>query len=231
MSLAPNADMNLIREKVNTKLDWCSYDAAKYACQKWHYSRCIPAGKLAKIGVWENDIFIGAIIYGRGATSALVKQYGLKMNEGCELVRIALNNHKTEVSRLIAISIKLLKRQFPGLHLIVSFADPDQGHYGGVYQASGWVFTGNSNPADEYIYKGRRFHGRSFRSLYKGMENDTRVTKIKGSSKHRYLMPLNKEIRNKIIALSKPYPKRTKKQDSESPSGLSGAVPTCTLQY
>ena len=118
MSLAPNADMNLIREKVNTKLDWCSYDAAKYACQKWHYSRCIPAGKLAKIGVWENDIFIGAIIYGRGATSALVKQYGLKMNEGCELVRIALNNHKTEVSRLIAISIKLLKRQFPGLHLI-----------------------------------------------------------------------------------------------------------------
>ena len=33
---------------------------------------------------------------------------------------------------------------------------------------------------------------------------------IKGSSKHRYLMPLDKEMAKQINLLAKPYPKREK---------------------
>ena len=72
------------------KLDWCSHKAAKFACENWHYSKCIPKSKLVKIGVWEDNKFIGVIIYGVGATSDLVKKYGLDKTEGCELERIAL---------------------------------------------------------------------------------------------------------------------------------------------
>jgi len=119
------------------RIDWCSHDAARYACENWHYSKCVPKSKLAKIGVWENGIFIGVLIYGVGATPDLVKPYGLTKEQGCELVRISLRNHQTPVSRLIAISLRVLKKEFPGLRLVVSFADPEQGHHGGVYQASG----------------------------------------------------------------------------------------------
>lgn len=61
-------------------LDWCSYEAAKFACEKWHYSKCIPKSKLVKIGVWEHDVFVGVVIFGVGATHDLVKQYGLKVS-------------------------------------------------------------------------------------------------------------------------------------------------------
>ena len=92
------------------RLDWCSHEAARYACEKWHYSKCIPKSKLVKIGVWEDKKFVGVVIFGVGATSDLVKRYGLKMEQGCELVRIALSMHSTPVSRIVAISLKMLKQ-------------------------------------------------------------------------------------------------------------------------
>jgi len=196
--------------KADLRIDWATHEAAKYACENWHYSGCIPKSKLAKFGVWERGKFIGSIIYGVGATSDLVKSYGLSQNQGCELVRIALKRHDAPVSRIIAISLRLLSKSFPGLRLVVSFADPEQGHHGGVYQASGWLFTGNSQASDEYIYKGKRWQGRSFRNQYKGMEKHPDVTVVKGSSKHRYLMPLDPEMKARILPLAKPYPKRAK---------------------
>ncbi len=211
------------------KIDWATHEAAKFACENWHYSKCIPKSKLAKIGVWEDGKFIGVVIFGVGATSDLVKQYGLQMQQGCELVRVALTKHKTQVSRIVSIALKFVKSQFPNLRLVVSFADPLHGHHGGIYQAGGWIFNGTSQASDEYIYKGKRWQGRSFRHLHKGMEKHPDVQVVKGSSKYRYLMPLDNDMRKQIEPLSKPYPKRAKKQESEFPSELGGAVPTDTL--
>jgi len=212
------------------KIDWATYEAAKFACEKWHYSKCIPKSKLAKIGVWENDKFIGVVIFGVGATSDLVKRYGLRMEQGCELVRVALTKHQQPVSRIVAISMRYLKTQFPNLRLVVSFADPSHGHHGGIYQAGNWIFNGTSQSSDEYIYKGKRWQGRSFRNSHKGMEKHPDVQIVKGSSKYRYLMPLDDDMRKQIMPLAKPYPKRVKKQESENPSDLGGAIPTHTLQ-
>ena len=204
--------------KADLRIDWATHAAAKYACENWHYSGCIPKSKLAKLGVWERGEFVGAVIYGVGATSSLVKAYGLMPQQGCELVRIALKKHDAPVSRIIAVSLKLLKSAFPGLRLVVSFADPEQGHHGGVYQASGWVFSGNSQASDEYIYKGKRWQGRSFRNNYKGMERHPDVRVVKGSSKHRYLMPLDADMRARILPLAKPYPKRAKQAMTDDQS-------------
>lgn len=212
------------------RIDWATHEAAKFACLNWHYSRCIPKSKLAKFGVWEDSKFIGVVIYGVGATSDLVKQYGLDSIQGCELVRVALTKHKTPVSRIIAITLKFLRESFKGLRLVVSFADPAQGHHGGIYQAGGWIFSGGSAVSDEYIYLGKQWQGRAFRASHKGMENHPSVKKVKGTSKHRYLMPLDAEMRKQIEPLAKPYPKRTKEQDTGYPSVLGGVTPTCALQ-
>lgn len=211
-------------------IGWATHNAAKFACENWHYSGCIPKSKLAKFGVWESGKFVGVVIYGVGATSDLVKKYGLLPQEGCELVRVDLTAHKTPVSRLIAISLRLLKKTFGGLRLVVSFADPDAGHHGGIYQAGGWVFSGNTQASDEYVFLGKRWQGRSFRNSHKGMENHHSVQKVKGSSKHRYLMPLDDEMRAKVVTLAKPYPKRAKEQDGDNPLPLGCVTQTRALQ-
>lgn len=199
------------------RIDWCSHQAAKYAVEHWHYSKTVPKSKLAKLGVWEDDAFVGCVIFGVGATSQLVQRFGLTQIQGCELVRVALTSHNAPVSQIVAVALKVLRRTYPGLRLVVSFADPEQSHHGGIYQAGNWLYDGKTAASDEYIYKGKRWQGRSFRNSHKGMENHPSVTKVKGSSKYRYLMPLDDEMRKQIAPLAKPYPKRLKEHDPGPP--------------
>lgn len=215
------------------KLDWCSHEAAKYAVEHWHYSRRIPKSKLAKIGVWEDNKFVGCVIFGVGATSDLVKRYNLKPFEGCELVRVALTRHIAPVSKILSVCFSIIKKAFPRLRLIVSFADPEQGHIGAIYQAGNWLYSGKTQASDEYLFKGKRWQGRLFRNSFKGMEHDPRVQIVKGSSKHRYLMPLDSETRSIIQPLSKPYPKRASSVVATQPPNQvekDGAEPIDALQ-
>jgi len=126
----------------------CSHAAAQYAVSHWHYSKCLPPPKLFSLGVWEGDEarFVGAVVYSRGATQKLVSRFGLDMTEGCELVRVALRDHLAPVSQVVAESLRQLKRANPGLRLVVSFADPYQGHHGGIYQAGNWIYAGETPP-------------------------------------------------------------------------------------
>jgi hypothetical protein len=129
------------------KLDWCSHAAAKYAVEHWHYSQKMPAGKLAMVGVWESDAFIGTVLFGRGGNNHIGTAYDLQQTQVCELVRVALRKHAAPVSRIVSIAVKMLRQLSPGLRLIVSYADPVQDHHGGIYQAMNWLYVGSSQPA------------------------------------------------------------------------------------
>lgn len=76
--------------KVDLRLDWCSYEAAKFAVEHWHYSKCMPIGKLVKIGVWEDSKYIGVVIFGYGNNQFQGVAYGLVQTQICELLRVAL---------------------------------------------------------------------------------------------------------------------------------------------
>ena len=211
---------------MNLRLDWASHEAAKYACENWHYSKCLPRGKMVRVGVWENSQFIGVVLYGMGASPYLMNPYGLTMTQGCELVRVALTTHTTSVTKIVAISLKLLKRKCPNLKLVVSFADPNNGHYGGIYQGGNWVYVGESSETIRYKDKdGRILHQRrvSKTGFVKGFDNKIErctktedCTKIYQTGKFRYLMPLDDDTRLKIQSLSKPYPKRPKEHESDT---------------
>ena len=90
------------------RIDWATPEAAKYACEKWHYSKCTPKSKVVRFGVWESGKFIGVVLFGSGACPWLGTAYGLNQTQVCELTRIALTNHKTPVSRIMAIILKKL---------------------------------------------------------------------------------------------------------------------------
>jgi hypothetical protein len=170
------------------------------------------------------------IIFSRGANKSIGTPFGLTQTECCELTRVALNKHDAPVSKIMSIAFKLLK-QISSMKLIVSFADPEQGHHGGIYQAGNWIYAGMTKGADEYLYKGRRYHGRAFRKQMGSHLNyiDRGLTIVKGSSKHRYLMPLCDSMRPSILELQKPYPKRVTKASSGDHLEGGGALPTNAL--
>mgnify|MGYP001041510975 CR=1 FL=1 len=210
-------------KKSDLKIDWATHEAAKHACVNWHYSKCLPVGKLVKVGVWEHGQYIGAVIFGRGASPFLGNKFGLNQSEVCELVRIALTKHQTPVSRIMAIAFKFLKRNCKGLKLIVSFADQNQGHHGGIYQATNWIYSGTSTETTEVFIDGRWVHMRG--AFYK-MNKNTKTRVAKG--KHRYLMPLDNSIVNSLSKLSKPYPKRVLSETSDT-SGIQSEKGSATL--
>lgn len=227
---------------VELKIDWATHAAAKYACENWHYSKSVPVPPLFKVGVWENNTFVGVVIFSRGASSNLLKPYGLQQNEGCELTRVALSKHKCSVSRVLKIAMLFLKKSNPRLRLIVSFADPQYGHHGGIYQAGNWIYAGDTSPSKEFWVKGKRLHSRQISekgwNIQQGQKRKTykpsecQIIKTKG--KHRYLMPLDKETKNKLKSLSKPYPKRAQNIDGDVSgfqSEKGGSSPTCALQF
>jgi len=211
------------------KLDWCTHEAAKYAVEHWHYSRCLPAGKLVRIGVWENGSFIGCVIFGRGANNNIGKPYGLEQTEICELVRVALSNHDTPVSRIMGIAIRFLKKKAPGIRLLISYADPQQGHTGTIYQATNWLYLGSSQPQQAVVVNGKPMHKRTADSLFGTIKG---LPKTEVLWKHKYVMPLDEKMRIRIIPLAKPYPKRAGSAASGTPSiqpGGDGATPIPAL--
>jgi hypothetical protein len=222
--------------KADLRIEWATHAAAKYACENWHYSGCMPAGKLVKVGAWESGKFIGVVLFGRGATPNLGSPYQLGQDECVELVRIALTSHTTPVSRIAALAMRFLKRQSDGLRLIVSFADQSQGHHGGIYQAGNWTYNGQGDPAKFYMIRGKLTHPRSIgakglvQNIYGARKIDPNATVVNVPGKHRYLMPLDAEMKARILPLAKPYPKRAKDQAASFPDALGGETPTRALQ-
>ena len=185
-------------------LAFCSHEAAKHACEHWHYSRAVPAGKLVKVGVWEHKKYIGAVIFGRGANQHMAKPYGLKQTEACELVRVALREHDAPVSKIVAVALRVLKKHNPGLKLVVSYADPVQGHRGGIYQAGNWLYVGVGEVQYNYWLKGKWVHGRSANSAVGSVKG---LKRKQVPPKHIYLYPLDKRMISQLEPLIQPYPK------------------------
>ena len=226
-------------DKPVLRVDWCSHEAAKFAVEHWHYSRTMPVSKRAHLGAWEGGEFIGAVIFAWGANPNLAKAYGLEMTQCAELVRVALKPHKTPVSQILSVCVRMLRKQSEGLRLLVSYADTREGHHGGIYQAAGWVYTGTTSTKFDYMLSGKLLQRRSYTGVNFGnpkMAIPAQAVKVKSPIKHRYLYPLDSAMREQIAPLAKPYPKRDTCAASKAgvapgfQPGEGGSTPTAALQ-
>jgi hypothetical protein len=209
------------------KIDWATHEATTHAVLNWHYSRKMPKAKLVKVGAWEDGRFIGVVLFGSGAgNSTNGARYGLAATgDVAELVRVALRDHKTPVSRIVSLALKFLRRVNPGLKLVVSFADTAQGHHGGIYQAGNWIYCGVTEGDKEFHVKGEVLHPKAIymrqwvqSEAWLREHIDPMARLVKTPGKHRYLMPLDEDTRARVLPLSRPYPKRVKQ-------AMSGAQP------
>ena len=207
------------------RLTVATHDAVKFACLKFHYAKAVPSVAIAFNVYNDREEWCGCIVYGYGSNNHIGCEYNLVQGEVFELVRVALNGKQEQTSKAVAMSLKELKKRYPLLKLIVSYADCDQSHLGTIYQATNWVYVGsvyvNQNDGG-FIIKGKKVHGRTIDSQIKRMgglkEGQTRLDFVHKyhdknaiphitKGKRKYLFPLTKAMKKKCEALRKPYPK------------------------
>jgi hypothetical protein len=111
-----------------------------------HYSGKVVNNSQLHLGVFLDGRCGGALQFGpsldKRKIMGLVKDTG--WNEFIELNRLALAGWlpRNGESRSIAVSMRLLKKHYPHLKWVVSFADGTQCGDGTIYRASGFVLTG-----------------------------------------------------------------------------------------
>ena len=128
-------------------------------------------------------------------------------------------------------SFQWIKENAPNIKMLLSYADPEQLHLGGIYQATNWLYQDcrdiqlmpnysisiQSNP-HKWIHSRTVFsrwgsHNLEHLKTVMGKENLTEFWRKKESAKHRYIQVLgqNKSEKRKLAKQLKhkvsPYPK------------------------
>lgn len=186
--------------------------AVTLACRAWHYTHSVPPKPWITYGVWEDRHWIGVVVFGRGTNQNLGRPYGLDHHEVIEGTRLALKQHKVPATRILSQVLKRLHADHPEIKLVITFADPDQGHHGGIYQAGNWIYAGMSSPDRAYqdrrgrIYHRRQVSASGWMRAFGGKRRCPRIdqlTMINIPGKHRYLMPLHPRTRRRLRAMAR----------------------------
>lgn len=136
-----------------------------------------------------------------------------------ELTRLVrLPEYSKPLTKLVSKALGHI-RQHSLVDLIVSFADAEEDHHGGIYQSCSWVYDGiRSERLDGFNIDGEFVPARTCNALYgtssvemlKKKLADKQVEPHFDSGKHCYWKALNKEGMQKAIRLglrSRAYPK------------------------
>ena len=218
----------------------CSREAADFDCRAFHYSRCLPAGRALFYGAWEDGRHGGCVVVSRGACANIGRPFSLQQDQVAEVTRIALRpGHLAPVSQVLSVVVRLVRRSNPGLEALISYADQREGHHGGVYQAAGWIYLGETGREARLFLHGREVHARTVSSRFGtrdvkwlGRHVDAQVRRVDCPPKHKYALGLTAEMRVRLAAMARTYPKRERSADSGTavPTAGGGAHPTRSLQ-
>jgi hypothetical protein len=124
---------------------------AKKFVQKHHYSGRVVSNSSLHFGCFYNNVLGGVMSFGasmdKSKVQGLVK--GTGWNDFIELNRMAFADWlpKNSESRCLSVAIRLIKKHYPHIKWIISFADGMQCGDGTIYRASGFILTGFSSGA------------------------------------------------------------------------------------
>jgi len=192
-----------VAERSDLVLDFATSEATRFACSRFHYSRSTPTPPLVLFGVWEAGDFRGVVVFSRGASAAIGSPFGLSQREVCELTRVALHEHSAPVSRIVAVALRLLRRHSPGVRLVVSYADPAQGHVGTIYQAGGWTYLGQMKPVTYFrdptgrVWHPRMVSASGWRRVYgepRPVVRPDECERVPMPGKHKYARALDSSL-------------------------------------
>ena len=199
-----------------------------------HYAHRIPSISYA-FGLYSKGILVGVMTYGMPPCQMNYGKASFKTItiDMLELTRLVINDNlpANSCSYFISQTFKLLPRPL----CLVSFADPNNNHYGYIYQATNWLYTGLTQKGGkdkQWIYNNREYHAKTItiqRMKKMGMKYDESLNMTRNwinnggqieeniLRKHRYIYLLcNKTLKRKLLKDMKydilPYPKGDNKK-------------------
>lgn len=182
--------------------------------ERYHYLHSMPAAARYCFGVYLAEELVGAAVFTAGARQGHRLLVGAKPQDVVTLARFYLTDAmpRNSESRVLGIVLRHFRRQ-TGIKLVLSYSDPAAGHVGTVYQASGWLYLGQTEP-NSYVDvgDGRLHHPRSIYTRY-GSNNvrhlratGVTATRVQMPGKHRYVYPLDRSWLWRLRHQHQPYP-------------------------
>lgn len=222
-----------------------------------HYSGKVAQNSQLHLGVFLGERLEGAMQFGpsldKRKTQSLVE--GTAWNGFLELNRMAFSARlpRNSESRALGVAFRLIRKHYPHIEWVVSFADGTQCGDGTIYRASGFVLTGIKKNTQVWAAPNGATFSRT--SLTKGGNNHaTGAASMKAYAaagfaplpgfQLRYVYFLNPAARERLTVPVLPFSRidemgagmyrgekttRTKEQDAGNPPALGGVTPTRAL--
>jgi GNAT superfamily N-acetyltransferase len=118
-----------------------------------HYAGYGRAATVSYVAVLDDEV-IGECKFASLVRQRVASSSGFRDSASLELDRFCVRPgyHKKNFSSfMMSACIRLVRRDFPGLEALISFADPRFGHSGGLYRASNWTFVGRTGKSYFYV--------------------------------------------------------------------------------
>ena len=192
------------------------FDVAKRVLVERHYLHSMPGGTQISLGAFVEDRLQGVLTLGVGPTNAHRLVEGAQPNDCVTLTRLWLSDElpKNSESRVLGIALRSL-RTATSIKFVLTYADPNAEHVGTIYQATNWIYIGESQAMSLLdLGDGVPRHTRTIahrfgtHSLKHFQEHGMTVKKIPQSPKHRYIYFLDKSWRDQLNPEQLPYPKK-----------------------
>jgi hypothetical protein len=158
-----------------------------------HYLHRWPGVVVLNLGMWKNSLLVGIYTFALPPRETMIR-YKVKL--AWELARLFILDSEpfNSESWFIAQNIRWIKRNFPQVEMLVSYADPSAFHSGLIYKASNWKSDGRTDddrktPRFDYQANGRMYSRRSH------VPNGALITRIPRVSKFRFIYRLRKVAR------------------------------------
>ena len=179
-----------------------------------HYAKRIPPISYA-FGLFQGNVLNGVCCFGIPASRFE------NIKQPYELNRLVINDDldKNVLSYFVSNCLKL----FPKNNIIVSYADPNNGHHGYIYQATNWIYMGKSCPHNDWYIDGKLLHEKTIFNMYgtcsvKSLKKKgINITYKKTLAKHRYFYFTGTKKQKQFLLNSlkykiEPYPKGQNKR-------------------
>jgi len=153
----------------NYRVDPIRFDSARPFLRNWHYDKYVNVQCKHAFGLFkpENDFgipeMVGVCVYTLPAGPTAGQAYCPEApDKVLELRRLACIDEtpRNAESFFVSKTLKWLKKN-TDCQVVISYADPEQGHTGIIYKASNFELVGRTSPGTAVSFRGKRLHNRS----------------------------------------------------------------------
>lgn len=211
--------------------------------KKYHYSGKVTQNSQLNFGIFKDGLLVGAAQFGPSIDKRRMGQsLGIGMNESLELNRLAISDvcGKNAESRVLGYCIRFIKKNYPHIRCIISFADACQCGDGTIYRASGFKLESFKKNSDIMSNKeGNVVVRHGGKHLKSDLKKDGYTVMAGFQMKYIYYIDKDLEKKHRNVPFDK-IPKEVKMYkgvkrgehesnatDHQSVEG--GAIPTSTL--